>query len=241
MAQKGPAPTAPPAQMPAPARWHAVLVAGDASLEVWDRAVEVLAQGLVAGGEAATVRRFSARSERIARGAERADPRAVLGAIAGMRPAPGEGCLVFLTMHGAQGQGLVLPEANAVITPAALDRALSAGCGQAPTLVIASGCYSGSFAAPPTARPNRAVLTAARADRSSFGCGAEFAVTVYDGCLLGAWREASTPAALGAAASACVRREEQRQRMEPPSEPRLFLGAAAPAALPRFAPRKPAS
>lgn len=236
-AQKAPSP--PTAQPIAPARWHAVLVAGDASLEVWDRAVEVMANGLRSGGNTSAIRAFSARPDRIQRGAERADPRAVLNAIAGLRPAAGEGCFVFLTMHGDRGAGLVLPEANAVIGPAALDRALSQGCGHAPTVVVTSGCYTGIFAEGAMARPNRAIYTAARPDRSSFGCAPQFAVTVYDGCLIAEMARATAPAALGQATAECVRREEVRQNMNPPSSPQMFLGAGAPLTLPRFTPRKP--
>lgn len=240
-AQKAPpaAPSEPTAQPIAPTRWHAVLVAGDASLQVWDRAVEVMGNGLREGGNTTSIRAFSARPDRIQRGAERADPRAVLNAIAGLRPAAGEGCFIFMTMHGDRGAGLVLPEANAVIGPAALDRALSQGCGQAPTVVVTSGCYTGIFAQEPMARPNRAIYTAARPDRSSFGCAPQFAVTVYDGCLIAEMARATAPAALGQSTAECVRREEVRQNMNPPSGPQMVLGAGAPLSLPRFTPRKP--
>ena len=110
-------------------RWHAVLVAGDPSLEVWDRAVEQLRDRLRAGGRVATIRSFSARRERLAAGAEPALRDNVLGAIAAMRPAAGEACLVFLTMHGAPQRGLALAAEGSFINPANLDAALGRGCG----------------------------------------------------------------------------------------------------------------
>ncbi len=219
-------------------RWHVVLVAGDASLEVWDLAAERMGAGLQAGGRVASIRRFSARRDRLAAGAEPALRVPVLQAIAGLRPAPGEACLVFLTMHGAPGRGLVLAAEPSVITPAMLDTALSRGCGQAPSFVIASGCFTGDFARAPMARPNRVVLTAARADRSSFGCGAGFDYTVFDRCLLeGLDAAPPTPASLAKANNDCVAREEVRQRMNPPSEPQTSIGAEVPGLVPRFNPR----
>ena len=219
-------------------RWHAVLVAGDASLEVWDRAVERMASGLQGAGRLASLRRFSARRENLAAGAEPAIRKPVLAAIAGLRPAPGEACLVFLTMHGAPGRGLAFAAEPGFLTPTQLDAALSQGCGQAPSFIIASGCFTGGFAAQPMARPNRVVLTAARADRSSFGCAPEFALTVFDRCLLDSLDAAPpTAAALAKASAECVAQEEQRQSMTPPSEPQTAIGAAVGGLVPALSRR----
>lgn len=219
-------------------RWHAVLVAGDPSLEVWDRAVEEMETRLRAGGDIASLRRFSARGERVAAGAEPAFRKGVLAAIAALRPAPGEACLVFLTMHGAPQQGLAMIPDRSFINPVLLDRALSQGCGRAPTFVIASGCFSGGFAARPMNRPNRVVLTAARADRSSFGCSTQFEMTVYDRCVLDALGAApATAGALAKASADCVAAEERRERMTPPSQPQSAIGAEVLGLVPRFGPQ----
>ncbi len=238
-AQPVPPVSAAEAARPEPApRWHAVLVAGDASLEVWDRAVERMGARLQASGRLASIRRFSARRERVAAGAEPAFRAPVLEAIAAMRPGPGEACLVFLTMHGMQGRGLALAAESSFITPALLDQALSRGCGRAPSFVIASGCFTGDFARPPMARPNRVVLTAARADRSSFGCGAEYEYTVFDRCVLDALDAGQpTPAALAKASNDCVTREETRQRLSPPSEPQTTIGTEVGRLVPRVSPQ----
>lgn len=210
-----------PHQPAAAPRWHAVLVAGDASLPVWDNATQRMTALL---GPEARVRRFSDRGG----GAEPADPGGVLRAIAGMRPGPGEGCLVFMTMHGAPGRGLIFAPAGLGLPPTLLDRALSEGCGEAPTVAILSGCYTGIYAVAPVARPNRIILTAARPDRPSFGCGAGEVLTVYDECLL----QALGSDALGQAAlwrkvasvtGACVSRREQAMRVQP-SEPQASFG-----------------
>lgn len=231
----GCAQTADTAELPPNPRWHAVLVAGDPSLEVWDRAVERMRDRLRVGGRVATIRTFSARRERQAAGAEPAQRDTILGAIASLRPAPGEACMVFLTMHGAPQRGLALVPENSFINPANLDAALRQGCGEAPTFVVASGCFSGNFAVAPMARPNRVVLTAARADRSSFGCSPQFELTVYDRCLLDALDAAPpTAAAVAKGSSDCVAAEERCQRMSPPSEPQSAIGPGAARLVPQL-------
>ncbi|MFT8246279.1 C13 family peptidase [Roseomonas sp. BN140053] len=211
------------AEARSPFRWHAVLVGADGSLPVFDNATAKLAAGLAAGG-VQDIRRFSA-SRRRPEGADPALLPAVTEAIAALRPAPGEGCLVFVTSHGAPGRGLVFAASRAFLSPALLDAALNRGCGEAPTAVIASGCFSGNFAAAPMARSNRVVLTAARADRPSFGCGAGFFYTVFDACLAEAL-DAAAPAGWAAVAGGtrgCVEREEARLSV-PASEPQFFTG-----------------
>ncbi|MBR0655746.1 C13 family peptidase [Plastoroseomonas arctica] len=196
-------------------RWRAVIVAGDDSLPVWENATARMASLL---GERATIRRFSDRS----RAAEPAEPRAVLAAIAGLRPAQGEGCLVYMTMHGAPEQGLVFSPAQAVVSPALLDRALTQGCGEAPTVAILSGCFTGIYA-DALARPNRIVMMAARRDRPSFGCGAGEVFTVYDECLLKAYERGGAWAEVARSTTACVGMREQQMRVRP-SEPPTTIG-----------------
>lgn len=213
-----------------PAPYTAVLVAGDNSLPVFDNAVGDVAALLRRTGAAADITRLSAAEGAIAAGARESSLEGVLAAVAAMRPAPGQACLVYATSHGVPGQGLYLAAHEEVLTPALLSRALDAGCGAAPTVVVVSSCFSGLFAQAPMARPNRMVLTAARADRTSFGCGAGRTYTVYDRCLLdglghrgvgdGPWP------ALHAALRACVAREERREgigRAEA-SLPQLWAG-----------------
>jgi hypothetical protein len=152
-----------------------------------------------------------------------------------MNPAPGQACFVFITSHGIPNEGVALSYGDSVLRPAALDRALAIGCGNAPTVAIVSACYSGSFAGLPMARANRIVLTAARADRPSFGCGADETYTFFDQCLLHSldygprWRE------VFAATRSCV---EQREALEneDPSMPQGWFGAVvADLPLPRAA------
>ena len=96
-----------------------------------------------------------------------ADLRQALQRTADQAPA---GCLFYLTTHGSRagtpvGDSLMMPH-----TAAAL---IQSACGDRPTVVILSACFSGIFI-PALAAPNRMVLTAARPDRTSFGCGQSF-------------------------------------------------------------------
>jgi Peptidase C13 family len=200
---------------------RAVLVAGDGQLPVFDNAVNAMANRL----SGVAIQQLSGTPEVIARdNLPSASLGHVLDAIAGMQPSPGYGCFVFATSHGIRGRGLELAASEQTLDPVALDRALVRGCGNAPTVVIVSGCFTGGFARAPMTRPNRIILTASRTDRTSFGCGAGRTYTVFDECLLsamdgnGTWKDAY------AVIRRCVGREELRGDFLP-SEPQAYFGA----------------
>jgi Peptidase C13 family len=203
----------------------AVLAAGDASIPVFDDAIEYFRDLLngraVAGSD---VRLLSARRQRPADEELSALP-TLEARLQAMKPAAGGSCLVYLTSHGGPDQGLWLAASKTGLMPADLDRALDAGCGGVPTVVIVSACYSGQFLAAPVTRPNRIILTAARADRTSFGCGAGFAFTYFDECLLGALPGAGDWREVYARITGCVAQRE-RQIGAVASEPQAFFGPA---------------
>jgi hypothetical protein len=211
--------------------YKAVLIAGDRSAAAFDHATAAMRDQLLARQVAAVdIQLLSAAAHGDARLSTLPN---VLSAIEHMHPASGEGCLVFATSHGAYHDGLVLAPSEDFLTPVALDRALTRGCGETPTVVIISGCFSGDFVKPPMARANRIVLTAAREDRPSFGCGAGFEYTVYDRCLLESMDRAGTWRAAYAMIRACVSAREKELRY-PASEPRAWFGEALTGiALPR--------
>ena len=218
----GPAPRAPEQ------RWVAVLVAGDGSIPVFDNATARMDSLLQASGTpAADIHRLSAAPEVLATPHVQAATRArVLEAVSGLRPQPGQACLVFITSHGAHGSGVYLALRREFLSPTDLDGALQAGCGAAPTVAIVSACYTGGFAQAPMAAPNRVVLTAARADRPSFGCGAGRDLAYYDQCLLGSLSDMPHDwAGVSAGADRCVARMEAADH-ERPSEPQTAIGPA---------------
>jgi hypothetical protein len=216
------------ASAPAATTYKAVLIAGDGRLRVFDNAVTSVGRRLRDRGGSAPgdIQRLSAAPAVFAAGGVRsATLDHVLGAIAAMRPRAGQGCFVFATSHGSEEFGLSLQLNNEFLNPGALDRALVQGCGDAPTVVIMSGCFTGIFAQPPMTRPNRVVLTAARPDRTSFGCGAGRVYTAFDKCLLDAMDAGGTWPGAYASVQRCVVAEERRNHATP-SEPQAWFGPA---------------
>jgi hypothetical protein len=207
--------------------YKAVLIAGDRSAAAFDHATQAMRDRLLASHAApANIQRLSASRAVIAQdGALSSSLDHVLAAIERMHPGAGQACFVFATSHGGFEEGLVLVPSENFLTPEALDEALSAGCGGAPTVAIISGCFSGGFTKPPMARANRIILTAAREDRPSFGCGAGFQYTVYDRCLLQAMDRASTWRAAYAMITGCVTTRERALEARP-SEPQAWFGAS---------------
>src|SRR5439155_12544483 len=210
--------------VPAGGHWQAVLAAGDRAEPVFDNAVAALSSWLTGRGVLpGDIHRLSASPARAELPAEPASAQQLLGRIASLPARPGDRCLIFVTSHGEHGEGLVLAYAEEFLTPAALANVLWGGCANAPTVVIASGCYSGSFAAGPMPAPNRIILTAARADRPSFGCQADRTYTVFDECLLAALPRALRWQGVFETSLACVRQREREMGVLP-SEPRHFFG-----------------
>ena len=203
-----------------------VLAAGDDAEPVFDNATREMSQRLLAAGiPAGNIRRLSASPAEIADGMEPASAELLLRRIAELPARPGDRCLVFLTSHGERGAGIWLARSNRALTPDELSKALSQGCAAVPTVVIVSACYSGGFAGGKMSKPNRVILTAARADRPSFGCQAHRTYNFFDECLLGALPQSATWRAVFAGANRCVRRMERTLGVRA-SAPQAFFGEA---------------
>lgn len=212
------APLMPGGEVPA-AQWRAVLIAGDSSTPAFDNGVEALRAKLARRGVTdITVYSADPASVPPQRLASSANVRA------GLSERGGAACLAFMTSHGNE-DGIYLRSDRRIFPPAALDRALTAGCGSAPTVVVISACHSGTFIDNGARRPNRIILTAAATNRTSFGCGADDEYTNYDYCLLQSFDGAETWGALAAATQACVEALERKSGVRA-SRPQLFVGAS---------------
>lgn len=138
---------------------------------------------------------------------------------------------MYLTSHG--GPGALSTQFYPVITrdigPADIDRALTeAGIGNA--VVVISACYSGSFTEA-LKRPDRLILTAARADRTSFGCSDKAEWTEWGRAFfVDALPDARDPRAAALRARDLVAERETALGLEP-SEPQIVEGDAIGAAL----------
>jgi hypothetical protein len=142
------------------------------------------------------------------------------------------GCLFYVSTHGLP-EGIVFGHQD-MLNPGELDVLLDIACGMRPTIAVISACFSGVFV-PALAASNRLVITAARPDRTSFGCGVDNRYPFFDECILGAIPTAKDFAALGTAATACVAAREKKERLSPASEPQMSVGSEMQALLPRLA------
>ena len=145
------------------------------------------------------------------------------------------GCLVYITSHGSPARGtqpgnIVFGPQNH-LEPAQMRGVLDRTCGARPTVIVISACFSGGFI-PALAEPNRMIITAARLDRSSFGCGAGISYPYFDGCVLQALEAATDFIAMAHQARGCVAARERAEGLTPPSEPQVIIGATMQLLLP---------
>ena len=120
------------------------------------------------------------------------------------------------------------PPASAPLSSAPSRRPV--GLRHVPLWLLALITFSGTTAmhifVPALASANRMVLTAARPDRSSFGCGEADRYPYFDECFLSSISGARTLPALATAVQGCVATREVKEGMKPPSEPQLFIAVA---------------
>jgi hypothetical protein len=219
--------------------WAAVVVAGDwhahsgGPSEAFDNARRDVAAALEhAGFQPANLRQYSVRPERYKdTRPEKTDLQTIFNDLVELTGRTSGGCLFYLSSHGSP-DGAVID--GQILPPGVLEALLDRTCGARPTVVVISACFSGVFV-PTLARGNRMILTAARADRSSFGCGESDKYPYFDDCFLSSMKAAHDFPGLGRAVQACVARKEVETGMKPPSEPQLFIGGALKPVLPLLA------
>jgi peptidase C13-like protein len=205
-------------------QWKALLLAGDDSITAFDHAIEALAT-LFQLHRITVVQQFSANPHKLSATVRLATVAQLRAVVPQLQVQPGEGCLVYVTSHGTRA-GLTLardPASGYRLRPSQLHRVVQVACGDAPTILVLSGCYTGTFLRPELRGPHRLILTAAAADRPSFGCHAEAQYTYYDRCFLRAFATAPTWQALHQTVSRCVAAAE-RQLGAPSSAPQAFFG-----------------
>ncbi len=132
-----------------------------------------------------------------------------------------QGCFLYFTSHGSR-QAMVFGSQQ--IAPVDLAPMVNRWCGERPTIIVISACFSGIFVES-LKGPNRVILTAASRDRSSFGCGAGEQYPWFDACVLESLPNAQHILALASATRACVERRELEVGVPLPSQPQLFVGA----------------
>lgn len=215
-------------------QWAAAVVAGDwrgangLRIDAFDNARRDLADALVgAGFDRANIRQFSPDDRQ---GVLAATPDGLSKSWFSLTKQAPAGCLLYVTSHGTPGRIIM---GKRELKPSDIDVMLDFSCADRPTVVVLSACYAGSFI-PALAQANRMVVTAARADRSSFGCGSGFDYPVFDACVLKALPKAADFVSLAGAAQGCVATREKAEKLTPPSEPQVSVGEDVARVIPKL-------
>jgi hypothetical protein len=152
---------------------------------------------------------------------------AALRGMAGILDPAQDLLVVYLAAHGSPEASLEtdlpgplpLPAIDASGLAAALDRA-----GIKRRAIIISACFADSWT-PKLASDTTIVLTAARRDRTSFGCDMESTITFFGHALLEESLRPGVPlAAAFANAKRAIAAREKAEAMTPPSEPQASVG-----------------
>jgi hypothetical protein len=211
--------TAPPAVSPgfgAFKTWAGIVVAGDfhahsgTPAETFDNARREISNAFVKMGFASDhISQFSGRPERYP--AYKPLPLDIEKLFAEMKrqaAAAPDGCLVYFTSHG-NSEGIIFN--GKIMPPDSMAELITGACGDRPTVVFISACFSGVFV-PALAAPNRMIMTAARPDRSSFGCAEEDEFTFFDNCMLSSLPASRNFVVLSQTILACVQKKEAAMR-----------------------------
>jgi len=213
--------------------WSAIVVAGDfraasgGETEAFDNARREVSRQLQAiGFDRRNITEFSMRPTRYP------NNRLLETSFAGMKESlqrnrlrGDDGCLVYMTSHGFPTAFAI--GAREVITPPQIHQMLDEVCGDDPTILVVSACYSGIFVQGEMTQPNRMIMTAARSDRTSFGCGEGTTYPYFDACFLESLEIATDWVDLARNTRGCVVAQEQAENLSPPSAPQIYLGPDA--------------
>ncbi len=216
--------------------WAAVVVAGDwhahdgSPSEIFDNARHDVAAALVnIGFNPGNVMQFSVRPRRYA-GTFAADATTIANSLWDLSNRTSGGCLLYFSSHGAPS-GIVL--GDTILAPDKLAMMISNACGERPTVVVISACYSGVFLRA-LQGTNRMIVTAARPDRTSFGCGNLNRYPYFDTCFLESIDTVRDFQTLAIRTKSCVAKMEKDAKMSPPSDPQIFVGTDLIAKLPAW-------
>jgi hypothetical protein len=154
--------------------------------------------------------------------------RETLREIAGALDVEQDVVMLYLASHGTQQPTLEVampPLELAPVTPAVL-RGLFDEAGIKWRIVVVSSCYSGGFV-PALQDDHTLVITAAQADRTSFGCGFRSDGTYFGQAFFGeGLTHADTLLEAFAIAKQQIASREQAAHIARPSNPQLYVGPA---------------
>jgi hypothetical protein len=219
--------------------WGAMVIAGDwkgsngGPTEAFDNARRDVSAELVRlGFDPVNIVQYSVRPERYDKEKlAKSDIRSIFEGLRGLAARMPDGCLIYLTTHGVH-QGAVIDQS--ILPPGILAAMLDRTCGARPTIAVISACFSGVFI-PDLGGATRMVMTAARPDRTSFGCGESNLYPFFDECFLQSTGSATDFGGLANLVRSCVAKREIREGVRPASEPQVYIGPQLKPLLPLHA------
>jgi hypothetical protein len=211
--------------------WAVMLIAGDnhshsgGPSQVFDNARRDLARSFAAiGFNPNNIVQFSVQPDKDAMQLNAQSVATNLWDLTNRAPA---GCLIYYTSHGTP-KGIIMD--NGQMTADNWAHIVNNACGTKPAVIVMSACFSGQFL-PDLAAGNRMVMTAARPDRTSFGCGDDDHYTFFDGCFLQALPQSGNFRDVALRTQACVAQLEAQMQVDYPSEPMIAYGKEVGASL----------
>src|SRR5262249_55616338 len=194
--------------------WKATLMTGDDSIDAFDNARKTLkSEFLQMGVTPGNIKELSMSPLERKEGSLPSSAKNLAGALRELSVGDHDACLLHMTSHGSP-QGFYLKNSRP-LSPQMLDKILDRACGDRPTVVLISACYSGVFVGPSMQKENRIILTAARQDRTSFGCSSENQYTYWDACLIDSLPSSESWRSLYGNIQRCVQTKESNGHCKP--------------------------
>lgn len=206
--------------------WKGALFTGDDSINAFDNArkdIKATFLKMDSKMQDADLAELSMKSSEINGTVEKMSKAALKKALTDLNLGDKDHCLIHMTSHGSKSAFFLVDQGG--MTPSELDAILDETCGTRPTVLLISACYSGIFTdSADMQQDNRIILSAARKDRTSFGCSAEADYTYWDGCLLDNLESSTSWSNLYDNVTECITKKEGSGFT--PSLPQKFIGSA---------------
>ena len=201
-------------------RWHVVLAAVGNEQNVFDNFISDFAAELNGSPAIASITELHASID------ERWPPsgaRELEHSLTTLNPRENEGCLIYLTGHGAPDGLAMSADTPTYFIRASRMESMLNSCAGKTTVVVISACFSGLYMRPGITRQERIVITASAEDLPSFGCSNNNRYTFFDQCFMNAWPGQTQWGILADEVRRCVR-ETERTGNYPSSKPQFFFG-----------------
>ncbi len=203
--------------------WKALLVGGNHLIDGYNNAANDIAARLRQHGvqRVAVLQSHGPAADDRVPSARR---REIRQAMKSLGTAANDVCLFFITSH-ANSRGIYLSADRGYLSPRDLSSMIDAECGERPTVLILSGCDTGTFITSALTGDNRIILTASARGKVSYGATTTDRYVNFDRCMIKAmdagartWRDVFERTRL------CVD-ERERALGVAASEPQAWFGS----------------